>query len=64
MERKQAPTDGIVVRRIVDPPQSEEIARGAPEPGEELPSVRELAESLGINPHTVHHAYRLSATRR
>ena len=35
----------------------EQVASGALSPGEELPSVRDLAESLGINLHTVHRAY-------
>jgi GntR family transcriptional regulator len=35
----------------------EQIREGELKPGDELPSVRELAESLGINLHTVHHAY-------
>ena len=35
----------------------DQIRSGALSPGDELPSVRELAESLGINLHTVHHAY-------
>lgn len=35
----------------------EQIRRGQLKPGEGLPSVRELAENLGINLHTVHHAY-------
>ena len=37
----------------------EQIRQGNLAPGEELPSVRELGESLGINLHTVHHAYKL-----
>lgn len=36
----------------------EQIRRGVMHPGMELPSVRELADHLGINLHTVHHAYR------
>jgi GntR family transcriptional regulator len=36
----------------------QQIQTGELRPGEELPSVRELAESLGINLHTVHHAYK------
>ncbi len=35
----------------------EQIQNGDLRPGDELPSVRELAESLGINLHTVHRAY-------
>ncbi|MHB1000698.1 MAG: GntR family transcriptional regulator [Armatimonadota bacterium] len=35
----------------------EQIRSGDLKPGDELPSVRELAESLGVNLHTVHRAY-------
>jgi GntR family transcriptional regulator len=35
----------------------EQIRRGTLKQGDELPSVRELAVSLGINMHTVHSAY-------
>ena len=35
----------------------EQIQRGGLKPGDELPSVRELAASLGINMHTVRRAY-------
>ena len=35
----------------------EQIHLGNMQPGDELPSVRELADSLSINLHTVHHAY-------
>jgi GntR family transcriptional regulator len=35
----------------------EQIRQGFIRPGDDLPSVRELAESLGVNLHTVHHAY-------
>ncbi len=34
------------------------IARGALEPGEQLPTVRQLAVVLSINPNTVIRAYR------
>lgn len=37
----------------------EQIRDGRLTPGDELPGVRELADSLGINLHTVHHAYRM-----
>ena len=35
----------------------EQVSNGTLKPGDELPSVRELAESLGINMHTVRSAY-------
>jgi GntR family transcriptional regulator len=35
----------------------EQVNRGTLKPGDELPSVRELADSLGINLHTVRNAY-------
>lgn len=34
-----------------------QVRRGVLKPGDELPSVRELAESLAINMHTVRSAY-------
>jgi GntR family transcriptional regulator len=36
----------------------EQVRSGALRSGDELPGVRELAESLQVNMHTVHHAYR------
>jgi GntR family transcriptional regulator len=33
------------------------LARGDLEPGEKLPSARDLAQTLGVNPNTVVHAY-------
>ncbi len=36
----------------------EQVSNGMLRAGEELPGVRELADSLGINLHTVHRAYR------
>ena len=37
----------------------EQIATGVLQPGEKLPSVRELAASLAINPNTIARAYKL-----
>lgn len=37
----------------------EQIHRGELKSGDELPSIRELASSLGINMHTVRHAYNI-----
>jgi GntR family transcriptional regulator len=34
------------------------LARGDLQPGEKLPSARDLAQRLGVNPNTVVHAYR------
>jgi GntR family transcriptional regulator len=34
-----------------------QVSQGTLKPGDELPSVRELADSLGINLHTVRSAY-------
>jgi GntR family transcriptional regulator len=35
----------------------EQVGNGTLKPGDELPSVREVADSLGINLHTVRNAY-------
>jgi len=35
----------------------EQVGNGTLQPGDELPSVREVADSLGINMHTVRSAY-------
>ena len=35
-----------------------QIASGILQPGEKLPSVRELAQKLSINPNTIQRAYR------
>ena len=37
----------------------EQITGGALRPGDKLPSVRELASQLAINPNTIQRAYRL-----
>jgi GntR family transcriptional regulator len=37
----------------------EQIRRGELRPGDELPSVRDVASALGINLHTAHHAYKV-----
>jgi GntR family transcriptional regulator len=37
----------------------EQIRKGVIRPGDELPSVRDLASALGINLHTAHHAYQV-----
>jgi GntR family transcriptional regulator len=37
----------------------EEVQAGRLKPGDPLPSVRELADALGINLHTVHKAYQV-----
>jgi len=51
-ERDPRPIYAQLVAQI-----KEQIATGALLPDAELPSVRELADSLGINLHTVHRAY-------
>jgi len=35
----------------------EQLARGDLQPGEKLPSARDLAETLSVNPNTIVHAY-------
>ena len=35
------------------------MARGKLNPGDRLPSARELAQTLGVNPNTVVHAYQM-----
>ena len=36
----------------------QQVSQALLKPGDELPGVRELADSLQINLHTVHHAYK------
>lgn len=38
------------------------LAKGEINPGDKLPSVREMAENIGINLHTVNKAYKLLET--
>ncbi len=52
-ERDPRPLYAQLVASVKD-----QVREGALRPGDELPSVRELASSLGINLHTVHQAYR------
>ena len=46
------------------------LVRGELQPGEKLPSARDLAQTLGVNPNTIVHAYgelegqNISETRR
>jgi GntR family transcriptional regulator len=51
-EQDPRPVYVQIVNQIKD-----QIQRGSLEAGDELPSVRELAASLGINMHTVRRAY-------
>jgi GntR family transcriptional regulator len=37
----------------------EQVRAGTLVPGDELPSVRELADAVGVNLHTVHKAYQI-----
>ena len=51
-ERDSRPIYAQLVAQI-----KEQIRSGDLRPGDELPSVRELGDSLGVNLHTVHRAY-------
>jgi GntR family transcriptional regulator len=51
-EKDNRPLYLQIINQIKD-----QVNRGALKPGDELPSVRELADSLGINLHTVRSAY-------
>ena len=46
-----------IYRQIVDS-YRDRIAAGILQPGDKLPSVRELATQLSINPNTIQRAYR------
>jgi GntR family transcriptional regulator len=45
------------IRRQIEEQIQDLILTGALEPGEELPTVRELAVGLAVEPHTVEQAY-------
>jgi len=51
------PSDGIAIFQQIVQQVKYKIACGAVEPGEQLPSVRQLAAKLRINPNTVAKAY-------
>jgi GntR family transcriptional regulator len=51
-ERDSRPIYLQIIRQI-----KAQVRDGQLRPGQELPSVRELADTLGINLHTVRHAY-------
>lgn len=51
-ERDSRPLYQQIVNQI-----KEQVSRGTLAPGDELPSVRDLSDSLGINMHTVRRAY-------
>ena len=51
-------TSGIPVYRQIVHFVCSGIGRGSLRPGDRLPTIRELTETLGINPNTVAKAYR------
>ena len=51
--RDTSPIYAQIIQRL-----KEQISAGALEPGERLPSVRELAAELAINPNTIQRSYR------
>lgn len=56
------PSSGVPVMRQIADQVRAHCASGALQPGERLPSVRELAQTLAINQNTVHRVYeRLTA---
>src|SRR5438132_13648694 len=52
------PRSGVPVYRQIIDQVTGGIAAGAPAPGDQLPTVRQLAVDLSINPNTVIRAYR------
>lgn len=57
MEIRLSPSDGVPVYRQIANQVKYLIAGGRWAPGQELPTIRALAERLLINPNTVVHAY-------
>ena len=57
MEIRLSPSDGVPVYRQIVNQVKYLIAAGRLEAGDELPTIRALAERLVINPNTVVHAY-------
>ncbi len=58
MQIHVTPQDGVPIYRQIVNQVKYLIAAGRLKPGEELPSIRSLAEQLVINPNTVARAYR------
>ncbi len=52
------PAGGVAVYEQIVRQVKFAVARGAVKPGEMIPSVRELARELAVNPNTVARAYR------
>ena len=57
MEIRLSTTDGLPVYRQIVNQVKYLVASGRLRPGQELPTIRSLAERLVINPNTVVHAY-------
>jgi GntR family transcriptional regulator len=51
------PSSGVPLYLQIESQVKQALAAGALRPGEVLPSVRRLAQELGINPNTVARAY-------
>ena len=57
MEIRLSTSDGVPVYRQIVNQVKYLVASGRLRPGQELPTIRALAEKLVINPNTVVHAY-------
>ncbi len=57
MDIRLSTSDGIPVYRQIANQVKYLVASGRLQPGQELPAIRTLAETLVINPNTVIHAY-------